>query len=93
MLWQEELLLDFATTVVEEYDGSSWTSNPNGIPTAARSMMGAGTQTAAVHFRRWKHSRRIILTGKLLMELHWTSGGSFKYSQKNGMGRELKQQR
>jgi hypothetical protein len=34
----------------EEYDGSTWTSNPTGLNTARRALAGAGTQTAALAF-------------------------------------------
>jgi hypothetical protein len=40
-------LLQAAT---EEYDGSTWTSNPTGLNTARRSLAAAGTQTAGLAF-------------------------------------------
>jgi hypothetical protein len=41
------VLLSAAT---EEYDGSTWTSNPTGLNTARNNLAGAGTQTAALAF-------------------------------------------
>jgi hypothetical protein len=38
------------TAATEEYDGSTWTSNPTGLNTARRGPAGAGTQTAALAF-------------------------------------------
>ena len=38
------------TTVVEEWDGSSWTANPNGVPTAVSTARGTGTATAGLIF-------------------------------------------
>jgi hypothetical protein len=38
------------TSATEEYDGSTWTSNPTGLNTARSSSGGAGTQTAALAF-------------------------------------------
>jgi hypothetical protein len=38
------------TGVTEEYDGSTWTSNPTGLNTARTGLGGAGTQTAALAF-------------------------------------------
>ena len=38
------------TGVTEEYDGSTWTSNPTGLNTVRRALGGAGTQTAALGF-------------------------------------------
>jgi hypothetical protein len=44
-------LADTAETgATEEYDGSTWTSNPTGLNTARRLLGGAGTQTAALAF-------------------------------------------
>jgi hypothetical protein len=34
----------------EEYDGSTWTTNPTGLNTAREDLGGAGTQTAALAF-------------------------------------------
>jgi hypothetical protein len=34
----------------EEYDGSTWTSNPTGLNTARNSLGGVGTQTSALAF-------------------------------------------
>jgi hypothetical protein len=34
----------------EEYDGSTWTSNPTGLNTARYGLAGCGTQTAALAF-------------------------------------------
>jgi hypothetical protein len=34
----------------EEYDGSTWTSNPTGLNTAREFLAGAGIQTAALAF-------------------------------------------
>jgi hypothetical protein len=39
-----------ATGATEEYDGTSWTSNPTGLNTARRYIAGCGTQTAALGF-------------------------------------------
>jgi hypothetical protein len=39
-----------ATGATEEYDGSTWTSNPTGLNTARLGVAGAGTQTAALAF-------------------------------------------
>jgi hypothetical protein len=38
------------TGATEEYDGSTWTSNPTGLGTARYSLAGAGIQTAAIAF-------------------------------------------
>jgi hypothetical protein len=38
------------TGATEEYDGSSWTSNPTGLNTARYDLTGAGTQTAGLAF-------------------------------------------
>jgi hypothetical protein len=38
------------TGATEEYDGSTWTSNPTGLNTARYQLAGAGTQTAALAF-------------------------------------------
>jgi hypothetical protein len=38
------------TGATEEYDGTSWTSNPTGLNTARNDIGGAGTQTAALAF-------------------------------------------
>jgi hypothetical protein len=38
------------TAATEEYDGSTWTSNPTGLNTARQEMGAAGTQTAALAF-------------------------------------------
>jgi hypothetical protein len=38
------------TGATEEYDGSTWTSNPTGLNTARGALAGAGTQTAALSF-------------------------------------------
>jgi hypothetical protein len=38
------------TAATEEYDGSTWTSNPTGLNTARRLLGGCGTQTAALGF-------------------------------------------
>jgi hypothetical protein len=37
-------------TETEEYDGSTWTSNPTGLNTARNDLAGCGTQTAALAF-------------------------------------------
>ena len=39
-----------ATAATEEYDGSTWTSNPTGLNTARSQLAGCGTQTAALGF-------------------------------------------
>jgi hypothetical protein len=58
-LWNQTAALAFggldpagpATTgATEEYDGSTWTSNPTGLNTARRFLGGAGTQPAALAF-------------------------------------------
>jgi hypothetical protein len=38
------------TAATEEYDGSTWTSNPTGLNTARYELGAAGTQTAALAF-------------------------------------------
>jgi hypothetical protein len=38
------------TGATEEYDGTTWTSNPTGLNTARGALAGAGTQTAALSF-------------------------------------------
>jgi hypothetical protein len=38
------------TAATEEYDGSTWTSNPTGLNTARGQLAGVGTQTAALAF-------------------------------------------
>jgi hypothetical protein len=38
------------TGATEEYDGSTWTSNPGSLNTARYGLAGAGTQTAALAF-------------------------------------------
>jgi hypothetical protein len=38
------------TGATEEYNGSTWTSNPTGLNTARRLVVGCGTQTAALAF-------------------------------------------
>jgi hypothetical protein len=38
------------TGATEEYDGSTWTSNPTGLNTARTGLAGCGTQTAALAF-------------------------------------------
>jgi hypothetical protein len=38
------------TGATEEYDGTSWTSNPTGLNTARNDLAGCGTQTAALAF-------------------------------------------
>jgi hypothetical protein len=38
------------TGATEEYDGSTWTSNPTGLNTARNGLAGAGTQTAGLGF-------------------------------------------
>jgi hypothetical protein len=38
------------TAATEEYDGSTWTSNPTGLNTVRAGNAGAGTQTAALTF-------------------------------------------
>jgi hypothetical protein len=38
------------TAATEEYDGSTWTSNPTGLNTARYALGAAGTQTAALAF-------------------------------------------
>jgi hypothetical protein len=45
-----EIILHLCTGATEEYDGSTWTSNPTGLNTARRLLAGAGTQTAALAF-------------------------------------------
>ena len=43
--------IDTANTgATEEYDGSTWTSNPTGLNTARNVLAGAGTQAAALAF-------------------------------------------
>jgi hypothetical protein len=44
------VLLPVNTGATEEYDGSTWTSNPTGLNTARSTLAGAGTQTAALAF-------------------------------------------
>jgi hypothetical protein len=39
-----------ATGATEEYDGTSWTTNPVSLNTARFALAGAGTQTAALGF-------------------------------------------
>jgi hypothetical protein len=39
-----------ATGATEEYNGSTWTSNPTGLNTARDTLGGCGTQTAALAF-------------------------------------------
>jgi hypothetical protein len=43
-------LVQPSTGATEEYDGSTWTSNPTGLNTARYVLAGAGTQTAALAF-------------------------------------------
>jgi hypothetical protein len=38
------------TAATEEYDGTSWTSNPTGLNTARNTLGGAGTTSAALGF-------------------------------------------
>jgi hypothetical protein len=38
------------TGATEEYDGSTWTTNPTGLNTARMSLAGAGIQTAGLAF-------------------------------------------
>jgi hypothetical protein len=38
------------TGATEEYDGSTWTTNPTGLNTAREGLAGCGTQTAALAF-------------------------------------------
>ena len=38
------------TTATEEYNGSSWTSNPTGLNSGRGNLGGCGTQTAALVF-------------------------------------------
>ena len=38
------------TRATEEYDGSTWTSNPTGLNTARKGLVGCGIQTAALAF-------------------------------------------
>jgi hypothetical protein len=38
------------TGATEEYNGTSWTSNPTGLNTARQVLAGAGTQTSALAF-------------------------------------------
>jgi hypothetical protein len=38
------------TGATEEYNGTSWTSNPTGLNTARHALSGAGIQTAALAF-------------------------------------------
>ena len=38
------------TTATEEYDGSTWASNPTGLNTTRRLLAGFGTQTATIAF-------------------------------------------
>jgi hypothetical protein len=38
------------TGATEEYDGSTWTSNPTGLNTARKGLVGCGIQTAALAF-------------------------------------------
>jgi hypothetical protein len=38
------------TGATEEYDGTSWTTNPTGLNTARGGLAGAGTQPAALAF-------------------------------------------
>jgi hypothetical protein len=38
------------TAVTEEYNGTSWASNPTGLNTIRRQLAGCGTQTAALAF-------------------------------------------
>jgi hypothetical protein len=45
--WESPGGLSAAT---EEYDGTSWTSNPTGLNTARLAPAGVGTQTAALAF-------------------------------------------
>jgi hypothetical protein len=52
-----------ATAATEEYDGSTWTSNPS-LNTARYSLAGCGTQTAALAFggyngTKYRSNRRI----------------------------------
>ena len=77
---------NFAKTVVEEYDGSSW-SEQNDIPTAANGMMGAGTQTAAVHFGGIASPGGSSLTASYEYDgTNWTGGGALPTGAKYGMG-------
>jgi hypothetical protein len=39
-------MLQVITGATEEYDGTSWTSNPTGLNTARERLAAAGTQTA-----------------------------------------------
>jgi hypothetical protein len=39
-----------ATAATEEYDGTSWTSNPTSLNTARINLAGAGTQASALAF-------------------------------------------
>jgi hypothetical protein len=38
------------TAATEEYNGTTWTSNPTGLNTVRRILAGCGTQTAALAF-------------------------------------------
>jgi hypothetical protein len=40
----------YNTTATEEYDGSTWTSNPTGLNTARRFFTGTGIQTGSCSF-------------------------------------------
>jgi hypothetical protein len=43
-------MIQLITGATEEYDGTTWTSNPASLATARYELAGAGTQTAALAF-------------------------------------------
>jgi hypothetical protein len=83
------------TAATEEYDGSTWTSNPTGLNTARRYLAGCGTQTAALAFggydtvntgateeydgSTWTSNPTGLNTARLEFSRLWNSNCSFSF--------------
>jgi hypothetical protein len=64
-----------ATGATEEYDGSTWTSNPTGLNTARHALAGCGTQTAGlafggmIHLLQEQQKNMMVLLGLQIPEV------------------------
>ena len=63
-----------SVTATEEFDGSSWTTNPNAMPESSQNRFGTGTQTAAL--AAYGGPPSYIKTTFEYDGSSWTSGGS-----------------
>jgi hypothetical protein len=69
-----------ATGATEEYDGTSWATNPTGLNTARTGLAGAGIQTAALAFGGT--IQLLQEQQKNIMELLGQKSNRFKYSKR-----------